>query len=160
MASRLSTLTRLAPSHSAPRLLRPFAGPTTTTTSSGRLLHTQPALRFAAQVNDNNEPGDPNRDRKTADVRVDAQQQADGDAALGRTGGGKPLESSSRNAPAQPKVDNFSTPGDDSQKELSEEQKKEVDEHNKEFDKRHDRGNRAPGDKVDKKFWAGTESRK
>ena len=36
---------------------------------------------------------------------------------------------------------------------LTEEQKKEVEEHNKDFDNRHDRGNVAPGDKVDKKFW-------
>ncbi|KAG4288691.1 hypothetical protein FPRO06_03513 [Fusarium proliferatum] len=74
--------------------------------------------------------------------------------AKGRTGGGEPLDATSKNAPPQPKVSNQSIPGNQTD-ELTEEQKKEVEEHNKDFDNRHDRGNVAPGDKVDKKFWGG-----
>ncbi|KAF5980340.1 hypothetical protein FCOIX_4864 [Fusarium coicis] len=74
--------------------------------------------------------------------------------AKGRTGGGEALDASSKNAPPQPKVSNQSIPGNQTD-ELTEEQKKEVEEHNKDFDKKHDRGNVAPGDKVDKKFWGG-----
>jgi hypothetical protein len=80
---------------------------------------------------------------------------AEGDAK-GRTGGGEPLDASSRNAPPQPKVSNQSIPGNQTDS-LTEEQKREVEEHNKEFDERHDRGNTAPGDKVDKKFWGGAQ---
>ncbi|KAF4975491.1 hypothetical protein FZEAL_7722 [Fusarium zealandicum] len=76
-----------------------------------------------------------------------------GGSAKGRTGGGDKLDASSDNAPPKPKVTNQSIPGDlDS---LSEEQQREVDEHNRDFDKKHDRGNTAPGDKVDKNFWSG-----
>ncbi|KAJ4269812.1 hypothetical protein NW762_001481 [Fusarium torreyae] len=74
--------------------------------------------------------------------------------AKGTTGGGEPLDSSSKNAPPQPKVSNQSIRGNYTD-DLTEEQKREVDEHNKDFDKKHDRGNTAPGDKVDKAFWAG-----
>ncbi|KAF5665419.1 hypothetical protein FCIRC_10572 [Fusarium circinatum] len=72
--------------------------------------------------------------------------------AKGRTGGGEALDASSKNAPPQPKVSNQSIPGNQTD-ELTEEQKKEVEEHNRDFDKKHDRGNVAPDDKVDKKFW-------
>ncbi|KAF5234523.1 hypothetical protein FANTH_12108 [Fusarium anthophilum] len=78
---------------------------------------------------------------------------ADGEAK-GRTGGGEPLDATSKNAPPQPKVSNQSIPGNQTD-ELTEEQKKEVEEHNRDFDKKHDRGNVAPDDKVDKKFWGG-----
>ncbi|KAF4333238.1 hypothetical protein FBEOM_12973 [Fusarium beomiforme] len=78
---------------------------------------------------------------------------AEGDAK-GITGGGEPLEASSENAPPQPKVSNQSIPGNQTD-ELTEEQKKEVEEHNKDFEKKHDRGNVAQADKVDKKFWGG-----
>ncbi|KAF4997019.1 hypothetical protein FGRMN_4159 [Fusarium graminum] len=80
---------------------------------------------------------------------------AEGDAK-GTTGGGEPLDASSENAPPKPKVSNQSIPGNQTDS-LTEEQKKEVEQHNKEFDERHDRGNRAPGDKVDKDFWGGAK---
>lgn len=51
---------------------------------------------------------------------------------------------------AQPKINDNSTPSAD-----SEDYKKEVEEHNKDFEKRHDRASPAEGDKVDKKFWSG-----
>jgi hypothetical protein len=72
----------------------------------------------------------------------------------GRTGGGKSLDSS-HNAPPKPKISNQSVPGTAKQQDLSEEQKREVDQHNKEFEEKHDRGNSAADDKVDKKFWTG-----
>ncbi|KAF9766753.1 hypothetical protein IL306_000803 [Fusarium sp. DS 682] len=78
---------------------------------------------------------------------------AEGDAK-GVTGGGEPLGATSKNAPPQPKVSNQSIPGNQTD-ELTEEQKKEVEEHNRDFDKKHDRGSVAPGDKVDKNFWGG-----
>jgi hypothetical protein len=70
----------------------------------------------------------------------------------GRTGGGEPLEAS-HNAPKQPKVWNHSVKGTDAGKGLTEEQQAEVDEHNKDFDKKHDRANKAEDDRVDKSFW-------
>ena len=157
MTSRLTALTRFALRSPAPPAVLPaaragVAGPLR------RSLHHGPALRQAAQVNDNNEPENPDEQRDTAKVQPSVDNLSGG-SAKGCTGGGQPLESSSRNAPPKPKVDNFSTPGADTEKELSDEQKREVDEHNKDFERRHDRGSRAPEDKVDKKFWAGSESR-
>ncbi|ROW03709.1 hypothetical protein VMCG_05380 [Cytospora schulzeri] len=73
--------------------------------------------------------------------------------APGRTGGGEPL-ASSENAPPQPKVNNASVPGE-GKNDLSKEQQKEVDEHNKDFENKHDRASPAAEDKVDKGFWKG-----
>lgn len=74
-------------------------------------------------------------------------------SATGTTGGGPPLDSSSDNAPPKPKVSNHSVPGVDRDAELTEEQKREVDEHNRDFEKKHDKGEPAPDDRVDKRFW-------
>ncbi|KAK4089388.1 hypothetical protein PCL_11786 [Purpureocillium lilacinum] len=80
----------------------------------------------------------------------------DGSGARGRTGGGEPLSSSSPNAPPRPKVFNSSVAGGDGlADELTSEQKEEVRRHNEHFEKKHDRGMRAPDDKVDQKFWNG-----
>jgi hypothetical protein len=73
----------------------------------------------------------------------------------GRTGGGQPLDSSSANAAPKPKISNLSVPGNDGAKDLSPEQRKEVEEHNKDFEAKHDTSPPAPGDKVDKQFWTG-----
>ncbi|KAK3192329.1 hypothetical protein K4F52_001542 [Lecanicillium sp. MT-2017a] len=73
----------------------------------------------------------------------------------GSTGGGKKLDSSADGASPKPKISNLSIPGTDPTASMSEEQKKEVDEHNKDFERKHDRGQRAAEDKVDKKFWKG-----
>ncbi|KAK7427055.1 hypothetical protein QQZ08_006482 [Neonectria magnoliae] len=73
--------------------------------------------------------------------------------AKGRTGGGEPLGSSSKNAPPQPKITNQSVPGDTQTAKLTEEQRREVEEHNRDFDEKHDHASDAPNDKVDKKFW-------
>lgn len=62
-----------------------------------------------------------------------------------------------RDKPPQPKITNSSVPGIDKDAELTEEQKKEVEQHNKEFDKKHDRATSAADDKVDKKFWRGAD---
>ena len=80
---------------------------------------------------------------------------ADG-SARGRTGGGEPLDSS-KNAPPQPKIFNASVRA--SGQDLTEEQQEEVDRHNAEFDKKHDRAAAASGDLVDKKFWSGGGTR-
>ena len=71
----------------------------------------------------------------------------------GRTGGGEKLKSSAENASPEPKISNLSIPGVDAKKHMTEEQKKEVDKHNEEFEQKHDKGQRADADKVDKKFW-------
>ncbi|KAF9873680.1 hypothetical protein CkaCkLH20_08790 [Colletotrichum karsti] len=62
--------------------------------------------------------------------------------------------------PPQPKITNSSVPGQGPDK-LTEEQKREVDEHNRDFEKKLDRAQPAADDKVDKKFWgSGTEDTK
>lgn len=75
---------------------------------------------------------------------------------LGRTGGGKPLDSS-RDPPPQPKISNASVPGEKAK--LTEEQQAEVDKHNEEFEKKHGKAEAAADDKVDKSFWSGQGSR-
>ena len=72
-----------------------------------------------------------------------AASQNGGEALKGPQGEGKP----------RPKIHNQSVPG--VREGLTEEQKREVERHNEEFEKRHDRGKEAPDDKVDKKFWKG-----
>lgn len=74
-------------------------------------------------------------------------------SAKGRTGGGEPLSSSS-NPPPKPKITNASVPGEGRDK-LTKEQQEEVDRHNADFDKKHDRASAAGEDKVDKGFWSG-----
>lgn len=88
----------------------------------------------------------------------DAAEQAADPPAKGRTGGGEPL-SSSRNPPPQPKITNASVPGEGRDK-LTKEQQDEVDRHNAEFEKKHDRASTAGEDKVDKDFWSGSGGRK
>lgn len=51
---------------------------------------------------------------------------------------------------AQPKISDKNEPGTDDK-----EYAKEVEEHNREFEKRHDRAKEAEDDKVDEKFWEG-----
>lgn len=87
-----------------------------------------------------------------------AEQAATDSSAKGRTGGGEPL-SSSRNPPPQPKITNASVPGEGRDK-LTKEQQDEVDRHNAEFEKKHDRASTAGEDKVDKGFWSGSGGRK
>jgi len=74
--------------------------------------------------------------------------------ARGRTGGGKRLEKDTH-PPPQPKISNLSVPGYDAKGSLTKEQQEEVDRHNTEFEKKHDRAASAAGDKVDKQFWTG-----
>jgi len=73
----------------------------------------------------------------------------------GRTGGGEPLDASAEFAAPKPKISNLSVPGKTEREDLTEEQRKEVDEHNADFEKKHDHGASAPDDKVDKKYWSG-----
>lgn len=93
---------------------------------------------------------------------IESGEDASGDPletpdARGRTGGGPPLKSST-NAPPKPKITNASVPGEGADS-LTPEQQKEVDEHNRDFEKKHDRANPAANDKVDKSFWSGGGSR-
>ncbi|KAJ9149894.1 hypothetical protein NKR23_g4179 [Pleurostoma richardsiae] len=79
-----------------------------------------------------------------------------GEGAKGVTGGGKPL-SSTAHPPPQPKIINAEVPGNGAH--LTKEQQAEVDQHNKEFEARPDRAEKAKGDKVNQKFWSGGGSR-
>ncbi|KAK8101692.1 hypothetical protein PG999_012066 [Apiospora kogelbergensis] len=66
--------------------------------------------------------------------------------------GGEALKGPQGEGSPQPKILNQSmTPA--AKSGLSEEQKREVEQHNVDFDKRHDRAASAADDKVDKKFW-------
>lgn len=85
---------------------------------------------------------------------------SDGDMR-GRTGGGSPLEAS-HHAPRRPKVWNHAVASGRGQapgEGLTEEQRAEVDEHNAEFDRKHDRANMSGDDKdkVGKGFWGGRD---
>lgn len=80
-------------------------------------------------------------------------------SAKGQTGGGEPLESTSENAPPKPKISNASVPGTSGMDELTDEQRREVEEHNRDFEKRHDRAGPAADDKVHKDFWSGGGTR-
>ncbi|KAJ0165336.1 hypothetical protein CTA2_11594 [Colletotrichum tanaceti] len=51
--------------------------------------------------------------------------------------------------PPQPKISNASV----GEEKLTDEQRREVDEHNRDFEKKHDAAAPAEKDKVDKKFW-------
>ncbi|KAH9904790.1 hypothetical protein F4778DRAFT_730783 [Xylariomycetidae sp. FL2044] len=75
---------------------------------------------------------------------ANAASQKGGEALKGPQGEGAP----------SPKIHNQSVPGVKSG--LSDEQKQEVERHNKEFEERHDRASPAQDDKVDQKFWKGT----
>lgn len=77
---------------------------------------------------------------------------SDGSDLRGRTGGGKPL-ASSRSPPERPKVWSHDRPDTEPGKGLTEEQKEEVEAHNRDFDKKHDHANLAEDDRVDKSFW-------
>lgn len=93
---------------------------------------------------------------KDAEETHNDNSNADGLAegsAKGRTGGGEPLSSSS-NPPPKPKITNASVPGEGTEK-LTKEQQDEVDKHNADFEKKHDRASAASEDKVDKSFWKG-----
>ncbi|KAK1758913.1 hypothetical protein QBC47DRAFT_457295 [Echria macrotheca] len=76
--------------------------------------------------------------------------------ARGRTGGGEPLDSSVA-PPPKPKIYNASVHGGTA--DMTEEQKAEVDKHNREFEEKHGRGQAASEDKVNKSFWSGTGGR-
>ncbi|KAL2879279.1 hypothetical protein SGCOL_005405 [Colletotrichum sp. CLE4] len=58
--------------------------------------------------------------------------------------------------PPQPKISNASVNGE----KLTEEQQREVDEHNRDFEKKHDTAPSAEDDKVDKNFWSNRDGGK
>ena len=73
--------------------------------------------------------------------------------AASQGGGGEGLKGPQGRDKPRPRIHNQSVPG--VREGLSEEQKQEVEKHNRDFEKRYDRGSEAPDDKVDKKFWSG-----
>ncbi|KAM6485966.1 hypothetical protein HDV62DRAFT_387387 [Trichoderma sp. SZMC 28011] len=79
--------------------------------------------------------------------------------AIKKEGDSKPEQKPKNGTVPQPKISNLSMPGVNKSQELTEEQKEEVRQHNKDFEKKFDHGNTAPGDKVDKKFWEGAGSK-
>lgn len=100
------------------------------------------------------------RSKDAAEQATDDSSHTSGMAdspAKGRTGGGEPLSSSS-NPPPKPKITNASVPGEGRDK-LTKEQQEEVDRHNAEFEKKHDRASAAGEDKVHKGFWQGEGGR-
>ncbi|EJT75376.1 hypothetical protein GGTG_05313 [Gaeumannomyces tritici R3-111a-1] len=106
----------------------------------------------AAAANSNN--SDSTADPATAGIDTLAER-----SAKGQTGGGDPLESTSENAPPKPKISNASVPGNSGMDTLTEEQRREVEQHNRDFEKRHDRATPAEKDKVNKEFWSGGGTR-
>jgi len=81
-----------------------------------------------------------------------AISNSDGGSANGK--GGEALKGPQGKDAPQPKIHNQSVPG--VKADLTDEQKQEVDKHNRDFEKKHDRADSAPSDKVDKNFWSGT----
>lgn len=67
--------------------------------------------------------------------------------------GGEALKGPQGDGAPKPKIHNQSVPS--AKQGLSEEQKQEVEAHNKDFEKRHDRAAPAGEDKVDKNYWKG-----
>ncbi|KAH6995829.1 hypothetical protein BKA56DRAFT_666117 [Ilyonectria sp. MPI-CAGE-AT-0026] len=124
-----------------------------TTRSTARIARARPGLYAAAATRRLHQEQDPKDNGASV---IDGLAAG---SAKGRTGGGKPLSSSSKNAPPQPKITNQSVPGNSQMAQLTEEQRREVEEHNRDFDAKHDRGQTAPDDRVDKKFWSGGDHR-
>ncbi|UNI17012.1 hypothetical protein JDV02_003392 [Purpureocillium takamizusanense] len=123
-----------------------------------RAIATTARLRVENKPDSEKKKQDPKEEEHPGTIAdpMDDVVAGDGSGALGRTGGGEPLSSSSPNAPPRPKVFNSSIAGGDGlADELTSEQKAEVREHNEHFQQKHDRGMRAPDDKVDQKFWNG-----
>ncbi|KAI0398341.1 hypothetical protein F5Y17DRAFT_411963 [Xylariaceae sp. FL0594] len=71
--------------------------------------------------------------------------------------GGEALKGPQGKGAPQPKIHNQSVPG--VKPGLTEEQKQEVERHNRDFEKKHDKAESAPSDKVNKSFWSGTGGR-
>ncbi|KAH7134119.1 hypothetical protein EDB81DRAFT_91434 [Dactylonectria macrodidyma] len=123
--------------------------------SAARITRTRPSFTAAAATRHLHETRPKWSDEGGKNNNGNPIDSLAGGDAKGVTGGGEPLGSSSKNAPPQPKITNQSVPGNMDQAEMTEEQRREVEEHNRDFDARHDRGPPAANDKVDKKFWSG-----
>ncbi|KAH6649122.1 hypothetical protein BKA67DRAFT_381686 [Truncatella angustata] len=80
-----------------------------------------------------------------------------GSSPTGSVKGGEALKGPQGEGAPKPKIHNQSVSGVKSG--LSEEQKREVEQHNADFEKRHDRAGAAGEDKVDQKFWQGNGPR-
>ena len=91
------------------------------------------------------------RSTKTIAGTDDGRDEDSNTDMRGRTGGGDRLSSTAFGAPSKPKVFNSDIPFKGKVKEyLNSEQKTEVDEHNREFDRKYERG-QVESDDRDKK---------
>ncbi|KJZ69677.1 hypothetical protein HIM_10924 [Hirsutella minnesotensis 3608] len=127
------------------------------TVSTIRAIHRTPSSRpittYSFHLSSSSSKNTP-----TANTNANPTSDDGGFGTKGRTGGGQPLASSSPNAPAKPKVynSNISGSGSDPANQLTDEQKKEVDEHNRHFAQEHGHRKTPPGEKVDDRFWKGS----
>ncbi|KAL8375848.1 hypothetical protein RB595_007123 [Gaeumannomyces hyphopodioides] len=155
----VSNSARLATSSSSTKHHRTYAttsapkeseGPSAESGGSRSKDAAEDAVAVAAANGNSNSTTDP----ATAGIDTLAER-----SAKGQTGGGEPLESTSENAPPKPKISNASVPGNSGMDSLTEEQRREVEEHNRDFEKRHDRATPAKEDQVHKDFWSGGGTR-
>ncbi|KAI1849449.1 hypothetical protein JX266_004944 [Neoarthrinium moseri] len=84
------------------------------------------------------------------------KSQGGGEGSQASRNGGEALKGPQGDGAPKPKLYNQAMPGDKVKSGLSDEQKKEVEDHNADFEKRHDRASPASNDKVDKSFWKGS----
>lgn len=136
-----------------PRTSGPLTGLTTTTSPSFRTYATSaPKEAEEASAQSGGSRSKDAVENRSKDA-VENKSAWNSTEAKGRTGGGDSLEAS-ENPPPRPKIHNASVPGSGPNK-LTKEQQEEVDRHNADFEKKHDRASAAEDDKVNKKFWKG-----
>lgn len=97
-------------------------------------------------------PGDRYSTKAAADKDAEGSHADEHPAAAdqrtkGRTGGGESLGSTAFGAPAKPKLYSSAMPSDGSAVDLNEEQKREVDQHNRDFEKTSEPGQKVEDDK-------------
>lgn len=119
-----------------------------------KLITTSPSLRtYATSAPKEAEEASAQSGGSRSKDAVENKSAWNSTEAKGRTGGGDSLEAS-ENPPPRPKIHNASVPGSGMNK-LTKEQQEEVDRHNADFEKKHDRASAAEDDKVHKTFWKG-----
>ncbi|KAH8178493.1 hypothetical protein LIA77_00012 [Sarocladium implicatum] len=115
-------------------LRSPAIGPTRGRSFASTKRFFMPGDRYSTKASDNDAEGiDADEPPALIDQRTN-----------GRTGGGESLESTAFGAPSKPRVFNSSMPSDGRPVDLDKEQKREVDQHNREFDKTSE-----PGQKIE-----------
>lgn len=135
---------RLTNSFSALRTIRPRA-----TLQTYRTFTSSPSVRAEASF-----PEDASAESggsRSKEAKETGSSPTGGE--VGGAKGGEGLKGPKGKGTPSPKIHNQSVPGQ--AEKMSKEQQEEVDRHNEEFDKRHDRAQPAGNDKVDKSFWKG-----